>query len=93
MNAHQRRKWMTHKHYTMPLGSEVMVHGRRAKVSKHDSQRPHACIVDWLEGEPDSSGRMHAWVSIASVRPVARLRVRPWYRVRNERARLARGKA
>jgi len=78
---------MTHKHYTMPLKSHVRVRGRLAEIAKHDSTSPHKCIVHWLEGEPDQHGSMSAWVTIKSVRPLQKLRVRPWYRVMNDKAR------
>lgn len=75
MNAHQRKKWMCEKHMRLPLGSAVIVHGRPAKISKHDSRRMHCCVVEFTDKEGSWS-----WVTIKEVKPVLRLKVRPWWR-------------
>jgi hypothetical protein len=77
MNAHQRRKFACWKHMTMPLGSEVIVYGRPATVFKHDSRRPNRCIVKFTDTDHPHDTQ---WVTIARVKPVKRLKVRPWWR-------------
>lgn len=82
MNSHQRRKWMAEKHMRMPLGSQVIVRGQyKAEVVKHDRQSPHKCIVQRAD-----NGRGE-WVSIAQIKPVVRMKVRPWWRVMNDKTR------
>lgn len=84
MNSHQRRKFSVWKHYTMPLESAVRVRicGQvvPATMFKHDSQHPHSCIVKLQDGTT-------RWVTLACVKPVRRLRVRPWWRVLHEKLR------
>ena len=82
MNAHQRRKFMVRKHRAMPLGSEVKVLGMidRAKIFKHDAHRPNCCIIQFNDG-------VTQWVTLAQIKPVFRLKVRPWWRVHNDKAR------
>lgn len=87
MNAHQRRVWMNEKHMRLPLGSEVIVNGRPAKIMKHDSERPHLCIVEYTDERGVGQGLSHGWVPVKQVKPLKRLKVRPWYRVMREQRR------
>lgn len=104
MNAHQRKKFATWKHYTMPLGCEVIVRLYRthcvngkmvdsfhpAIMRKHD--RRNACIVEFTDGTTGHCGdKKSSWVTLVCVRPVKRNRVRPWWRVQNDKARNHRG--
>lgn len=75
MNSAQRRKWTAHKHRTMPLGSECIVRGFKnetATIFKHDSVRPHVCIVKF-------AGGVTKWVPIKSVKMTARHKAELWY--------------
>lgn len=84
MNAHQRKKLAAAKHYRMPLGCDVLVRipgtpiYRKAKVWKHDSQRPNVCIVEYPDGA-------HDWVTLYRVQPTQVNKVRPWWRVTREK--------
>ena len=80
MNAHQRRVWMNERHMRLPLGSEVIAQGRPAKIMKHSRSSPHCCIVEFTDGRGVGQGVGHGWVAISQVKPVKRLKVRPWYR-------------
>lgn len=93
MNAHQRKKLATARHYHMPLGCEVKVRdGARVffgTMGKHDSSG--RCIVHFDEHNElsraanDLARQPFAWVSYYNVRPTAVHRRRPWWRLLRER--------
>ncbi len=83
MNAHQRRVWMNEKHMRLPLGSKVIYRERLATIFKHCSHSPYRCIIAFDRGLPQETTQ---WVAISELKPVLRLKVRPWYRdMRNKR--------
>lgn len=80
MNSHQKRKFMRHKHYTMPLGCDVIVTSpsglsqRPAKLFKHDRTWIHQCLVRYENNDVD-------WVPLSRVKTVQRHRQPPWWSV------------
>ena len=80
MNAHQRRKFAVWKHSRLPLQHPVLVAGVACEIFKHDSQRPHLCMVKYPDGQ-------RAWVPLAQVKSLKQVKVRPWWRVFHDRVR------